>query len=342
MTALQARNREERLVEVWLSDLGFVTEYEPEWLGDVGVKKPEFWASGPHDCWIEVKRVTPETASRNLDRFGRFVQSTSKAKTKFGYGTVMIEADTTGQSVDWVVRKLNRAVEADGHCDAEVFAVFDDAAGEEVVVTDGAGLFTIYLKTNKRTAFPAPPWLDASHWRLPVKIVFADDQIAEGKLFEFFGTHENMLCAGQAKLLREGMAFDLNAFSHGNVRVVDRIRRQLKVANGQFRDGASTRRAPGVVVLMPDPRTLVTSEDVAVAAWGDRAVTITPSKDGSPPKASDVFLHRNGTLRGGECAGVSAVLLWHETSRYILLNNKAEFPLSEQSPIVMNCQVCEA
>lgn len=333
----KALSPEEGEVKDWLRQLGFETEPEPDWLGGDGVKRPEFWAQGPHDLWVEVKRVTPPPASQKGLQFHPLIKTTPQAALKTGHGLVAIEHTTTQQAVQWVVAEINAAAaheqrpQADHH-----FVYVSDERNEIVASLSGDPPTTIRIRGPVGSKLPASIHLPQERWYSEVTVKDARGETRSGRFFEFFELSP-VACVGRAQVGSSTAPFAIAAISSGDASNTSKLRSDFKNASRKFRDAVRVKPAPGIVVLVPDFGAVVTGQDVGVAAFGDLTVVLTPTQDRSGYVASSPFLHRNGALRGGSHSSITGIVVFYKEAKVIVLNRRATRPLDATSPLFGAC-----
>jgi hypothetical protein len=328
---------EEIRVRDWLESLGFVTEHEPDWLGGEGVKRPEFWAHGPHGLWIEVKRVTPPTSSQKGAKFQRLIKTTAAAQAKTGHGLVSIEANTTEQSVRWTVSSINGVVEREQEAFADHHFVYVNDDRQEFFATlSGEPATTIRVRGRVDAKLPASIHLPQERWTSDASLRLPTGEVRSGKTYEFFDLLP-VQCVGRAQVTLTSRSFDIAAISSGDASNTAKLRADLKNAGKKFGDAVPLRPAPCIVVFVPDPGALVTEQDLAIAAFGDLTVVLSKDPITSEFDVDGPFLHRNGILRGGSYSSITGMVIFYNDGKVIVLNRRAQHPLEQKSPLFAAC-----
>lgn len=290
-------------VRPWLEGLGFRLTPEPPFI--TSGRRPDFFCEGPFDLWVEVK--TPERSAlwRSLEDVRTELVDRVQKIAGTGYVDVAVGTSITSDVAASVARYLRRVVEQP-----------DDGIARTVVVPRGPVLrrhVRIQYSTSDGTTVeqhgPAStedryahfPGLEPD-WQSIVDVHEVGGTTRRERAFKVLDAHEGTVALRHYpgdKPLHVGSVSSAEARLRTGQ---ERIRRLVEDANGQLRNGASFREAPGVLVILHDELDALDEQGLLAALIGNLTYTIAPGGHASTP-----FLGADGVFRPDKNRSVSAV-----------------------------------
>lgn len=289
----------------WLRERGFNPEPEPVWI--TSGRKPDFFARGPADTWVEVKELTPpqhdfEFANAWNDLHDRCAKARANGRLYAAVGQFDPKA---AKSVIKHVERIHQELAQDGP-NYVVMIPGDPAYGNNVRLEYDSrdGKRTVQVgpasASGKYTCYPS---LEPRQWSATVTLRAATGAETTGPLFDLLLGKVSPLLAVQVFQATEQLSL---GGGHSEVRKntsQDRIRRAVADCNRQIRNGQKFAQAPGLAVIHQDFPDALGPEQFVAAMFGDLAFEVNRDE----PRVRRVVLTGNGVLTATDNRGVSAV-----------------------------------
>jgi hypothetical protein len=315
------------LTETWLRELGFDPELEPDWI--TSGRKPDFFARGPADTWVEVKELgLPDHEHAFADAWNDLRTRCEGSKlTGSLYAFIDVNDQRAAKAAFKHIERIHGEVTADG-TNYVVMIPNDSAYGTNVRLEYESrdGNRTIQVgPASVSGQYQCFPSLEPKNWSAETTLRNSNGTVTTAKL------HKLLLSRLPPPLvLRIFQSPDKLSLSAGHSAVrhntsQSRIRRAVADCNGQIRNGQRFAAAPGIAVIHQDFPDALGDEQLLAALFGD--LTLEVIRD--PPRMGRAFLSGNGVLTRTHNRGISAVRYVRRNSNSVLaVNPHAEIPLT--------------
>jgi hypothetical protein len=304
------------LAEKWLRGLGFEPEPEPEWIKSG--RKPDFFARGPADCWLEVKELgLPDYEYAFAYAWNDLHERCQKSRlTGTLYAFIGEHDQRAAKAAFRYVKRIHREVTEDG---PNIIVMIpgdpDYNANVRVEYESRDGKHTVQVGPGSVSGqYQCFPSLEPANWSAVATLRASTGAETTARL------HKILLSRISPPLvLRAFHSTEPLSLSAGHSEARDntsqsRIRRALADCNSQIRNGQRFNAAPGIAVIYQDFPDALGPEQLLAALFGD--LTIEVLRD--PARLGRAALAGNGALTRTDNRGISAV-------RYIRRNANADF-----------------
>jgi hypothetical protein len=316
-----------QLVATWLRELGFDPEPEPSWI--TSGRKPDFFARGPADAWVEVKELgQPDHDYAFADAWNDLRARCDKSHlTGQLYACIDVNDQRAAKAAFKHIERLHREVVADG-TNYIVMIPGDPAYGTNVRLEYEAsdGRRTVQVGPASISGqYQCFPSLEPGNWSEVAALRNSNGVVVTAKLYTFLLSRVPPPLVLRLFHSTERLSLSAGHSAMRNNTSQSRIRRAVADCNSQFRNGQRFAAAPGIAVIYQDFPDALGAEQFLAALFGD--LTLEVIRD--PPRLGRAALSGNGVLTRTDNRGISAVRYVRRNADAVLaVNHHAKFPLT--------------
>lgn len=236
--------------EIWLRELGYNPEPEPDWVTDG--RRADFFCEGDSPCWVEVKTLLPPRHHELMGRAWTDLRARCERVSGVTGDLYAVVGDTYDErAARWLLAAIEREARSSRLLDVVSVAsepIYEVTARFWFRAEDGE-VSQIAAKSRSQR-YPLYPARDPVDWGERIEVTYSDGTASVGLAYEVFEEPASASLAARIfrSTARLSLRGTLGASAQEN-RSVWRVREVVASAGQQLRNCQRYQPAPGICAI---------------------------------------------------------------------------------------------